>query len=209
MGLSDSPDGDEAKLAVQAKVAPGVRRKTTEIQFRTFEAPEKGTDELVAWSKSANRTSAQLETSRKLLSDLGDFLKAREDSKSYSRAALGMSVDPLVKLVSENEVPQRIVMKLDFGRAWGEVSRALDEAKIPVVDLNRAEGFFQVDFRAEDEKDSGWFSWFDDEPEPVHSVDIELETRGDRVLVLASKAENYDGDDRSAQLLSRLFEYLY
>ncbi len=209
LGLSDEPSGDEKLLAVQAKVAPGVRRKTTEIQFRTFNAGEKDVEQLVAWDDSVDRTAGQLETSRQLLTDLSTFLKSREDSKSYSRAALSMPVQPLVRLVSEDEIAKRIAMKLDYGRSWGEVRRALDEAGIPVIDLNREEGYFFVDGRSEAEKDPGWFSWFKDRPEPLHTHDLILEEQGGTVIVTASRAADYDSNTPPDALLNRLFEYLY
>lgn len=206
--LPDNPDGQEARIVVQARIAPGVRRKTTEIQFRTFEV-ENDPDELLAWSTQDRRSPEQLSTSKRLLNDLADHLRNREDSKSYSRAALGMVSEPLVRLVSENETPRQIVMTLDYGRAWAEVRRSLDEAGIPVVDLNREEGYFFVDFRPESERESGWFSWFADDPEPEHTFDVELENTGGEIVVTVNRAEDYSGDDRSAELLSELFEYLY
>lgn len=209
LDLPDTPDGEETMLAVQAKIAPGVRRKTTEIQLRSFEAGDGEVDQLVAWEENADRTAQQLETSRKLLNDLSSFLKEREDSKSYSRAALGMPVEPLVRLVSENEVAQQIEMKLDYGRSWGELRRALDEAGIAVIDLNREDGYFFVDARSESDKEPGWFSWFSDDPEPVHTHDLTLEQQDDKVVVTASRADDYSGDDRASELLSELFEFLY
>lgn len=209
LGLPESPGGDEALTAVQAKVAPGVRRKTTEIQLRPFRAGDVNVEQLIAWNNSADRTAQQLEASRQLLSDLSDFLKQREDSKSYSRAALGMAVEPLVRLISEDDVAQRIEMKLDYGRSWGEVRRALDESGLAIIDLNREEGYFFLDARTSLEKEPGWFSWFSDAPQPVHTTDLTLAEQDGRVVVTASRAEDYSGDDRSAALLSELFEYLY
>jgi outer membrane protein assembly factor BamC len=209
LGLPNTPAGEEAMLAVQAKVAPGVRRKTTEIQMRAFNTGGRDPDELSAWNDNANRTDDQLETSRQLLADLGDFLKQQEDSKSYSRAALGMPVEPLVRLVSENDEARRIEMRLDYGRSWGEMTRALEEAGISVIDLNREQGYFYVDGRSESDKEPGWFSWFSDDPEPVHTHDLTLEQQDDLVLVTAAPADDYSGDERAADLLSELFEYLY
>ncbi|MBL3556656.1 outer membrane protein assembly factor BamC [Marinobacter sp. JB05H06] len=208
LSLPDAPDGPEARIVVQARVAPGVRRKTTEIQFRSFEV-EDDPEELLAWGTRDRRTSEQLATSKDLLNDLSEHLKNREDTKSYSRAALGMVSEPLVRLVSDNETPQQIVMSLDYGRAWAEVRRALDEADIPVVDLNREDGYFFVDFRPESERDSGWFSWFSDDPEPEHTFDVRLAQNGGDIVVSVNRAEDYTGDDRSPELLSELFEYLY
>lgn len=209
VGLSDEPANDEKLMAVQAKVAPGVRRKTTEIQFRSFSAGKTDVEQLVAWENRADRTAEQLETSRRLLTDLSDFLKSREDSKSYSRAALNIPVQPLVRLVTEGEVASIIAMDLDYGRSWGEVRRALDEAGIPVIDLNREEGYFFVDGRSESEKDPGWFSWFRNDSVPVHTHDLLLEAQGDTVVVTAEKAADYNGNTPPDALLNRLFEYLY
>ncbi|MCL7945741.1 outer membrane protein assembly factor BamC [Marinobacter sp. ATCH36] len=206
--LPDNPEGQEARIAVQARIAPGVRRKTTEIQFRTFEV-EDDPDELLVWGNREQRSEEQLSTSKLLLNDLAGHLRNREDSKSYSRAALGMVSEPRVRLVSDNETPQQIVMSLDYGRAWAEVRRSLDEASIPVVDLNRSEGYFFVDFRPESERESGWFSWFSDDPEPEHTFDVQLDERDGDVVVTVNRAPDYTGDDRSSELLSELFEYLY
>jgi outer membrane protein assembly factor BamC len=209
LGIPDRPAGEEQLLAVQAKVAPGVRRKTTEIQMRTFNAENKDVSQLVAWNDSANRSETELETSRRLLTDLSEFLKAREDSKSYSRAALNMPAEPLVRLVSEGEVAKQIVMDLDYGRSWGEVRRALDEAGIPVVDLNREEGYFFVDARPDSARDSGWFPWSSDRTDPVRTHDLILEAGEENLIVTARRAPDYTGDIRPEALLSRLFEYLY
>jgi outer membrane protein assembly factor BamC len=209
LGLADNPEGEEPRLAVQAKVAPGVRRKTTEIQLRAFNVGDGGPDQLVAWDEDVSRSARQLETSRQLLTDLSAFLKSREDSKSYSRAALGMPVKPRVRLVSEGDTATRIEMELDYGRSWNEIRRALEEADITVLDLNREAGYFFVDARSESEQEPGWFAWFRDAPEPVHSHDLTLERQGDLVMVTASRNAGYSGADRSAALLSDLFEYLY
>lgn len=207
--LSDSPETEEPRLAVQVRVAPGVRRKTTEIRMRSFEVGDGGPDQLVAWDEDASRSPQQLQTSRKLLTDLRAFLKSREDSKSYSRAALGMPVEPLVRLISEDDTATRIEMKLDYSRSWNEIRRALEEAEITVIDLNREQGYFFVDARPRSEQEPGWFSWFSDAPEPVHSHDLILEREDDLVVVTASRNAGYSGEGSSAALLSGLFEYLY
>ncbi|HKK56763.1 outer membrane protein assembly factor BamC [Marinobacter sp.] len=209
LGLADNPEGEEPRLAVQAKVSPGIRRKTTEIRLRSFRVGDDGPDQLVAWDENASRSPRELETSRQLLTDLSSFLQSREDSKSYSRAALGMPVEPRVRLVSEGDSATRIEMELDYGRSWNEVRRALEEADITVIDLNREEGYFFVDARPESEQEPGWFSWFSDAPEPVHSHDLILERKNDRVVVTASRTADYSGEGRSAALLSNLFDYLY
>lgn len=208
LDMPDNPEGEEARMVVQARIAPGVRRKTTEVQFRSFEV-DGDPDELLPWGVQKERTQEQQDTSRRLLEGLADYLREREDSKSYSRAALGMVSEPLVRLVSDNETPRQIVMNLDYGRAWAEVRRSMDDAGIPVLDLNRDEGYFFVDFRPESERKSGWFSWFSKDPEPEHTFDVRLTREDGAILVTAERADDYDGDDRSPELLAELFEYLY
>lgn len=208
LDLESEPGSAEDMLVVQARVAPGVRRKTTEVQLRVHEV-DGNPDELLAWQTGAEPTEEGLATSKRLLSDMGQFLRGREESKSYSRAALGMTAEPLVRLISENETPVAVEMDLDYGRAWSEVSRALDDAGVPVLDLNRSEGWFNVDFRSESERESGWFDWFGDDEKPKHTFDVRLQEQGDVLVVTASRASGYDSDDRSSELLSELFEYLY
>ncbi|WP_166268488.1 outer membrane protein assembly factor BamC [Marinobacter caseinilyticus] len=200
--LSDI-DSDEPMVFVQARVTPGVRRKTTEIQVRKRLASE-SPEQLVQWQSEPQDPAIE----KSLLADLAGFLKSREDSKSYSRAALAMASAPKVTMVTDAGEPA-MEINVSFDRAWAEVRRALEEAKIPVVDLDRSIGQFYVDYRTDEERDLGWFSWFSDEPKPVYTFYVRLETQQERILVTTGKADGYDGSDRSKRLLSELFEYLY
>ncbi|MDX1633078.1 MAG: outer membrane protein assembly factor BamC [Marinobacter sp.] len=204
--LLEMPESGEAEAStvVQARVAPGIRRKTTEVQFRVRRL-DQAPDQLLTWPSQSDAP----ELERKLLESLAVFLKEREDNKSYSRAALRMSNAPKVRLQSGGEQAAGIEMTVPYDRAWAEVRRALDEARIPVVDLDRSEGRFYVDFRTEDEREPGWFSWFTDAPEPIYSFHVRLEETNEGVFVTTGKAPDYQGADRSQRLLSELFEYLY
>lgn len=201
--MSDS-GGAEPTTLVQARVAPGVRRKTTEVQFRLRQLDE-SPGQLLTWPSQSDNPAIE----RKLLESLAVFLKEREDNKSYSRAALRMSNAPKVRLQSGGEQAAGIEMTVPYERAWAEVRRALDEARIPVVDLDRSEGQFYVDFRTEDEREPGWFSWFSDAPEPIYSFHVRLEETDEGVFITTGKAPDYQGPNRSQRLLSELFEYLY
>ncbi|RBW49763.1 outer membrane protein assembly factor BamC [Marinobacter sp. F3R11] len=221
--LSNEPaavNGSEAKALLQVRIAPGVRRKTTEIQVRKLTSEgnraEDGSDDtgvwptgLIPWSGANDSSTGDLELQKRLLADLGSFLKAREESKSFSRAASGMAARPLVKLVSENDIAKAIEMDLDYGRSWAEVNRALVESDIAIVDLNRSEGWFFVDFRTADERDPGWFSWFSDKEKPRHTHTVNLAEQDGQVHVTAEVVENYSGDRGSEDLLKQLFDYLY
>lgn len=206
--LPDDPSAEEQKVVVQVRMAPGVRRKTTEIQVRKLDiADEPG--ELVPWTGVSDPSELALALQKRILADLGEFLRAREESKSFSRAASGMVSDPLVRLISENDEAVAIRMELDYGRSWAEVSRALTDSDIPVVDLNRSEGWFQVDFRTEDERDPGWFSWFSDKDAPQHTHTVNLIQRNGAIVVSAEPAPGYTGNRTTPDLLTQLFDYLY
>ncbi|QSP93650.1 outer membrane protein assembly factor BamC [Marinobacter salinisoli] len=206
--LSDDAGADEARLVLQVRMIPGVRRKTTEIQVRRLEAgSEAGT--LIPWSQAAAPSDEELAVQKRVLADMADFLKGRDEQKSFSRAASGIVSEPRVKLVSEGEQAVAIRMDLDYGRSWAEMRRALSEAGVDVVDLNRSDGWFHVDFRTEDERDSGWFGWFGDSSEPEHTHTLRLDEAPEVVVVTAAQEANFDGERDAADLLGQLFEYLY
>src|SRR5690554_7062923 len=134
----------EPKAILQIRIAPGVRRKTTEIQLRKLTSEGNAEDnaawpgELISWRGISDPSADRLSLQKRLLADLGEFMKAREESKSFSRAASVMVAKPLVKLVSESDKAQSIRMDLDYGRSWAEVNRALSESDTRVMDLNRS-----------------------------------------------------------------------
>ncbi|WP_227546080.1 outer membrane protein assembly factor BamC [Marinobacter fonticola] len=197
-------DASSDLTLVQSRIAPGVRRKTTEIQFRIRKEPARP-DAMLQWPSETTVMAQEKE----LLADLGNYLKEREDTKSYSRAALSIPSAPKVKLVSGQSDDPHIEMELSFDRAWSEVNRALSEADIPLVDIDRSAGQFYVDYRSEEELESGWFDWFADPPKPEYTYLVTIRQDGDVVSLRTQVAPDYDGDNRSARLLSELFEYLY
>jgi outer membrane protein assembly factor BamC len=206
--LSDNPGSQEANSILQVRIAPGVRRKSTEIQVRKLVVDNRP-DELIPWSGTAEPTSVALALQKGVLADMGEFLKAREENKSFSRAASGIVSDPLVKLISENDTAVAIRMDLDYGRSWAEVNRALAEAGIGITDLNRSDGWLYVDFRTTDERSSGWFDWFSDNEQPRHTHTVRLKEQGGLVIITAERVDGYEGDNSAADLLKQLFDYLY
>ncbi|PSF04900.1 hypothetical protein C7H09_17925 [Marinobacter fuscus] len=206
LGMPDVAFSAESKVVLQVRLAPGIRRKTTELRVNIVEL-EVAPGELLVWDDSADAVRQQ--TQRELLATLGEFLKQREDSKSFSRAASGMVTKPLVRLLSEDEEPAEIVVDLDYGRTWAEVNRSLEEAGVAVLDLNRSEGWLQVDFRTEDERNPGWFSWFRDSKKVLHTHTVNLQRKDGAVHIKAPQQSAYTGDRSEAQLLTSLFEHLY
>lgn len=204
--LDDAADGEEL-MQVQARLVAGVRRRTTEIQIRPMIVGE-GARELIQWQDEP--LDQGLEES--LLSDLSEFLQAREDSRSYSRAALGMVGERRVTLeAGDEDNPRRIAIELPYDRAWNEIRRILSDENVPVLDLDQTAGYFLVDGRSAEDRQRGWPArWFAGrERSPQINTRIQLERDGERVVVTADKAEGFRGQDYSGEVLSRLFDYLY
>jgi outer membrane protein assembly factor BamC len=206
--LPDNPDNQEPSVVLQVRMAPGVRRKTTEIQVRKLSLDDRP-EELIPWAGIADPTPSALALQKRILADMGEFLKAGEENKSFSRAASDMVSDPLVKLISEDDKAVAIQMELDYGRSWAEVNRALGEADIAITDLNRSDGWVYVDFRTEGERSSGWFDWFSDKEKPQHTHTVTLEEHDSSIVITVARMGSYDGDNSAADLLKQLFEYLY
>lgn len=206
--LPNVPDSQEQKVVLQVRMAPGVRRKTTEIQVRKLLLNDQP-QALVSWAGMTDPTPAALALQKRILADMAAFLKAGEDNKSFSRVASGMVSAPLVKLISENDTASAIQIDLDYGRSWAEINRALDEAGVDITDLNRSEGWLFVDFRTEDERSSGWFDWFSDKEKPQHTHTIALDERDNSITITAERLSSYTGDNSAADLLEQLFDYLY
>ena len=192
-----------------------MRRKTTEIQVRKLSSDTPSEDgdswpsELIPWRGITDLSTEELALQKRVLTDLGEFLKTREESKSFSRAASGMVSKPLVKLVFENDTAKAIRMDLDYGRSWAEVNRALTESDVAIIDLNRSEGWLFVDFRTADERDPGWFSWFSDKEAARHTHTVNLARRDGYVSVTAEMVQDYTGIQSAEDLLTQLFDYLY
>ena len=205
LNLTDATT-DETLWIVQARIRPGVRRKTTEVLLRPMPL-DSAPNQLLSWPERP--FDSELE--RNLLADLGDYLKAREGSKSYSRAALNISTQSLVSIeLGSDDRPAAINLALDRDRSWAEVQRAIGDAGIDIVDRDRSQGRFYVDHRNESERDQGLFSWFQS-PEPAkYTYHIDVSTDGSRTRVTAGKAADWVSDkNHASELLQRIYDNLY
>ena len=198
---------NEPLTLVQARLAPGVRRKTTEIQLRprlVADAPGR----LLSWQNE----SMDQELEEELLRDLSGFLQEQEDNRSYSRAALAMTSEPRVTLLqADASQDQAVVIELPYDRAWSEVRRVFEDENIPILDLDQSAGYLLVDGRPADDRQRSWLtSWFaGDEVKPVATTRVELVENEGTVIVTAGRADDYEGSNYSRSVLSRLYEYLY
>lgn len=191
-------------VVLQAKISPGVRRHTSEIQIR-FRTPAQAPEGMLGWESHPENTAVD----RQLLSSLSDFMQSRDSTKSYSRLALQIESQPKVRLVTPDGSTPHLVMDLRFDRGWTEVERALKSAKVPIVDIDRSAGIWYVDFRSKDDLDGGWFSWLRSKPKPEYTYRVQLKKDGKQLELVAHRAPDYKGKDRSARLLSTIYHHLY
>lgn len=197
-------EASATQTVVQARVSPGVRRRTTEVQLR-LRAADAPVEEFLQWDPQSDYPARE----KRLLETMADSLKAEENVKSYSRAALDIAEDPRVRLVTPESGQPRIELDLNYDRAWAEVTRALDEGDVPVVDINRSEGLWYVDYRSDDERTQGWFFWKSlDEARYTFQVEMQRDESG-LLHVTTRRAPDYEGSDRSERLLSEIYEHLY
>lgn len=205
--LNLSPDNATmSRTHILTFLQPGVRRATTEVQFRVIRKPASAEAQaLMAWPEKP----VQPEMEKQLLGQLADFLRTRDDSKSFSRLALQIPADPKVKLMTDAQGEHYVVLKVGFARAWSEVTRAVAESGLVTADINRSEGLWLLDARNEDEKDTGWFNWFGDAPEAVATHQLRLIQVDNQWTLRIIEMPTYEGALRGAQLLAKIFEHLY
>jgi len=188
---------------LQGRVSPGVRRRTSEVQLRLLSGPA-APDSLRPGQAQSNHP----EVEKRLLQEAAEFMQEQEASKSYSRAALELSGAPRVALVSEGVDQPYIRMELGLDRAWAEVSRALEEEGVPVVDIDRGSGLWYVDYRTREERESGWLFW-NEVSEPAYTYLVSLRRHGEHLRLTTQTAPDYKGNNRSDRLLSDIFQRVF
>ena len=88
----------------------------------------------------------------KILLSALEFLSESSSEGGTSLVALNLNIGQKAVLKQNDDLSNFIELNLEFSRAWAAVDRALKEALITVVDLDRNEGVFYVDFSRVEEK---------------------------------------------------------
>lgn len=88
----------------------------------------------------------------KILLSALEFLSESSTEGGTSLVALNLNIGQKAVLKQNDDLSNFIELNLEFSRAWAAVDRALKEALITVVDLDRNEGVFYVDFSRAEEK---------------------------------------------------------
>lgn len=184
--------------AFEATVAQGIKRNSSEVRVR-IERPPGGSPE----------------SSRKVLEELRDYLAQNQQVlESYSLAAQNLAGASRVELIGTGN-DSHLSLDLAYERAWAAVGQALNDGKVPLVDLDRSAGEYLVNFvPGEEGREPGWFDWLTGgSGEGVLSDEYNFRVRlldaqgsGVRVEVVPA-AEDASAEDR-ATLLNRILEHL-
>jgi outer membrane protein assembly factor BamC len=191
----------------QLKVEPGIRSGSTEIYLEHRAIPEGAPFRLdqVEWKGESDN----LELESKVLSAIAYYLGETVSQGSISLMATGLQ-ESRAELVPDKEKPV-LKYKLAFNRAWATVGAALENARVPVEDLDRSSANYYVYYSADHQPEPGFFKNLfskDDELEagPVNRYTVHLTTAGDEVHVTVFKAEAILADTLIAERLLRVIK---
>ena len=134
-------NGLQTKLVM--KIEHGIRQASSEIFISHVSLND--SDE---WIRIAGENNLE----EKVLLSALDFLSESSSSGGTSLVALNLNVGQKAILKQNEDSSSFIELNLEYARAWAAVDRALKEALITVVDLDREAGVFFVDFSNEEEK---------------------------------------------------------
>lgn len=200
--LAPGEGGDETLRVAQFRISHGVRARSTEVQVR-LQPVEDRSDQILPWTSSPR----QPEQERRILEEMSEYFSETDETKAFSQVALNLPRDQVVSRVVDDGELQALALDLDFDRAWFETGRALSSAGIAVVDINRSQGEWRVDFRDPDDRGRRWLFWKENW-EPEFTFLLRLEGSDDQYRLTAERAASYEGEDRSGELLRTLFDEL-
>ncbi len=153
------------KQRYRFSIDEGVQRDTSELHvIHMLQTPEIGQ----VWPKVSVDT--QLEAD--MLTEVANFIANRADMASVSMIAQqAISASGKVTL-QESEGRPYIQLRLPYYRAWASLGQGLTKAGFEVKDLDRSAGQYYVNYveqlSAQDEEESGWFSWmFNDKDDDI------------------------------------------
>ena len=136
----------------RVRVEPGVRSGSTELHVDQKEFPVGAPFRVDALDWSTDSDNPELEG--KVLEALAYYLGDRvQQDVSVSLMAAGLQ-DSKATLMPES-TGLVLQYKLEFNRAWATVGAALENAKIPVDDLDRTSGNYYVHYTGKRNQKSG------------------------------------------------------
>ncbi len=191
----------------QLRVEPGVRSGSTEIYLEHKAIPEGAPFRLdqVEWKGESDN----LELESKILTAIAYYLGETVTQGTISLMATGLQ-QSRAELIPDRERPV-LKYKLKFNRAWATVGAALEDARVPVEDLDRSSANYYVYYSSDHKPEPGFFKNLfsrDEEPEagPANRYTVHLAAEGEEVHVTVFKAESILADTLIAERLLRVIK---
>ena len=191
----------------QLRVEPGIRSGSTEIYLEHRAIPEGAPFRLdqVEWRGESD----DLELESKILTVIAYYLGETVGQGSISLMATGLQ-QSRAELVPDKEKPV-LKYKLKFNRAWATVGAALEDARVPVEDLDRSSANYYVYYTSSHEPEPGFFKNLfsrDEELEegPANRYTVHLVAEGDEVHVTVFTAKDVLADTLIVERLLRVIK---
>lgn len=185
--------GEEgARNKYRVRIEPGLHAGNSEVYVvQINESYVEEPEAPIQWPEN----SVSLELENAMLDDISLYLADRTDL--YRASSVSLLAGSIEAESKANIVPtangDTLEVRIDFGRAWSQLSQALENAEIEVTQSNRDEAYYTVRFDgSEEEERPGFFRRMfgagrdKDEELPVFTITID--TLEDRVVITAEPA---------------------
>ncbi|TFH72434.1 outer membrane protein assembly factor BamC [Gammaproteobacteria bacterium LSUCC0112] len=187
--------GTNLRHKYRVQLEPGLHAGNSEIYVRhisdTGESPESMPISWPAESQNLERETAILASISLYLADRTDIYRA----SSVSMLAGSIELQGKARLIDAGPNNTQIELRLDFERAWSQMTQAINNANIEIVDSAREERRINVAFTGtENQEDPGFFGrLFGRGNDEVTRIDfiVRLIENGDRISV---QAETLSGE---------------
>lgn len=181
----------------QVSIEPGLHSGNSEVYvLQINESYVEDPDAPIDWPEN----SADLDLENAMLDDISLYLADRTDlyrASSVSLLAGSIEAESKASIVPSAN-GDTLVLRIDFGRAWSQVSQALENAQIEITQSNRDEAFYTVRFNvSEAEERPGFFRRMfgakrESEGE-LFAFTLKIATEADRLVITAEPANGEAG----------------
>jgi len=138
------------------KVSPGVQTNSTEITA-LHQQQARGSEEPLPWPQNSDDEKRESD----MLSLIANQLASEAGYASVSLLAQDIGGKSKVEIVKPEVADPYISVKLPFDRTWASINYSASRGGFVIIDKNRSEGVFLVNYSSEIEEDEGFFKrWF-------------------------------------------------
>ena len=201
---------DDKRHKYKITIEPGLHSGYSEVYIIHLENLNTEPVPLViSWPESS--VSEDLE--RQILTSVSQYLADRNDVYQASSASLlagSIESESKVNLIENEDGDAILELRLDFNRAWVQIRQALETADVLILDSDRDQSIFNVQFAGIIEEDDApgligrWFGGGAEDPNFRDFTVHVLEAEG-VVNVTTEASENFD---ESGQLTQELLQVI-